>query len=1255
MGNMFKLPSSLSSYQDQAEKFFKKGKVTEIIFSGPTYQVQVKDPKMKEAAWAFIQFQPNGKIKDCFCSCDTGSDTGGCVHIATALLKIYNEHDLPLHLRFKNSLWNRLCYIYADRLGISSKLLKQLNANQYYYPSAMGKQVFYINLKSENAKEQFEELLTPQQVTENTSLKFSNLSQEEIKRWREGHPSQDLQYELSFWSDLAKWMMALQENKVDYRISFEYTSTRIPNYVHIRFPDFEVGFYLSQANLPFIIPGLASVKSPLKVHNNDEEMIDKITYNPTEKALHVKIKEKANGNLALMELNKGIKCGDWIYVPDDGFYSSVSELLMNPIIKENQINRTLNDNIRTISTLLQGTELHTEPVKPLYHLYFDDLWNLHVETYLFQPGDLTGDKSAFFGNWGYIDGRGFYRLENVLFDESHLVIEQNKVAEFVNQRRLWLNTIPGFETHVISIENRLSYHLDEKDRLLFETEIDLTDKFTDHKDFGPWVYARGQGFYSKKSSYLSSGIYGGLIIEPFAISSFIKENREELKLIPKFFSSENPVESVGLLVDVDKNGEINIHPEYHLKALYKKFNVKFFDQFAFLPESGFYELPAELRLPDHYNKHVTIQDSAVESFLINDLPMLMPFIDNLDKKLQVPKTIELYADEIHVKEENNQLLDIMKVSYRTELGTVPATKLWKALSKHMRFVMTEAGLIDLQQMRFNWLHQIHKNQINSKSGEITLNTMEILRIDAFDEIHAPKEISDEAKNARQILQELKEFKTPDLPDLSGLDSHLRPYQQLGVNWLWFLYHHHLSGLLCDDMGLGKTHQAMALIAGVMNLKKKMGQTAHFLVVCPTSVLYHWQEKLSQFLPHARVCTFHGMKRSLGDFKKDYDILLTSYGIWRNDNQLLSQVPFEVAILDEVQVAKNYNSMVYASLLNIKAKTKIGLTGTPIENKLRELKSLFDIVLPNYMPHEKVYRELFVKPIEKEQNDKRRLLLSRYIKPFVLRRKKEGVLQDLPEKIEEVSHCALLPEQYKLYQQVLHQSKERLLAELRDESNPIPFIHIFALLSQLKQICNHPALYFKKPDEYKNFESGKWDLFQELLQEARDSQQKVVIFSQYLYMLDIMRHYFNERGIHFAEIRGATIDRGEQVRKFNQDPSCEVFLGSLQASGLGIDLTGGSVVIHYDRWWNAARENQATDRVHRIGQKRGVQVFKLVTKGTFEERIDALIEQKGKLMEDVVGVDEQQYIKQFNRKEIIQLLQDVELGKDTLQEKVSDVE
>jgi SNF2 family DNA or RNA helicase len=326
---------------------------------------------------------------------------------------------------------------------------------------------------------------------------------------------------------------------------------------------------------------------------------------------------------------------------------------------------------------------------------------------------------------------------------------------------------------------------------------------------------------------------------------------------------------------------------------------------------------------------------------------------------------------------------------------------------------------------------------------------------------------------------------------------------------------------------------------------------------------------------------------------------------------------------------------------VQARMTLGLTGTPIENNLRELKSLFDIVLPSYMPEEPTFRKIFSNPIEKDGDPKAKALLGRYIRPFMLRRRKVEVLQDLPEKTEELSHCELSTEQVALYQEVLATGRKQIVENLEDGSKPIPYVHIFALLTKLKQICNHPAAYLKDAANYASHQSGKWDLFVELLYQARLSKQKVVVFTQYLDTLDIMEHYLTEKGIGYATIRGQTVNRGEQLKRFKHEPECEIFLGSLNAAGLGIDLTAASVVIHFDRWWNPSRENQATDRVHRIGQQRGVQVFKLITKNTLEENINRLIQRKAKLINEIVSSDDQNVVKHFTRTELLELLQFVQ--------------
>ena len=239
------------------------------------------------------------------------------------------------------------------------------------------------------------------------------------------------------------------------------------------------------------------------------------------------------------------------------------------------------------------------------------------------------------------------------------------------------------------------------------------------------------------------------------------------------------------------------------------------------------------------------------------------------------------------------------------------------------------------------------------------------------------------------------------------------------------------------------------------------QSPKFLVVCPTSVLYHWQDKLREHLPDFRVHTYYGISRTL----QACDILLTSYGIWRRDCEKLVKKEFEIAILDEVQVAKNESSRLHIALRRLKASVRLGLTGTPIENRLSELKALFDLVLPGYFPGAKKFREVFVKPIEQKNSLDARDLLIRIIHPFVMRRKKDEVLLDLPRKIEEIAHCPLFEEQRELYQQVVEATRGQIFAQLNDDQKPIPYMHVFAALTKLKQICNHPAVYLGTPSAY----------------------------------------------------------------------------------------------------------------------------------------------------------------------------------------------
>jgi SNF2 family DNA or RNA helicase len=481
----------------------------------------------------------------------------------------------------------------------------------------------------------------------------------------------------------------------------------------------------------------------------------------------------------------------------------------------------------------------------------------------------------------------------------------------------------------------------------------------------------------------------------------------------------------------------------------------------------------------------------------------------------------------------------------------------------------------------------------------------------------------------------------DLPDFdphrkdplpAGLQTTLRPYQTTGYDWMRYLRRAGLHGVLADDMGLGKTHQTMAFLLSLY----EEGVKRPSLIVAPTSVLDSWIGKIRQFAPGLRPYRYYGPERKPEVLRlAGQRAVVTTYTVLARDIEELAAIDWETVVLDEAQYIKTSSTLYARCAKRLSAGTRIALTGTPIENRLDELRSLFEFVLPGYLGSAERFREHFEIPIVKHADKEAMDELKRMIGPFKLRRVKSEVLQDLPPKVEDVRTCELSAHQSALYQAVVARDGERLAEDLRDRSKKVDYIGVFAALSKLKRICDHPALVVEGP-RARDLTSGKFDVFCELLDEAVASGQKVVVFTQYLQMMDLIEAHLRSRRIGFAEIRGDSRERAEQIRAFNEREDCRVFVCSLMAGGVGIDLTSASVVIHYDRWWNAAREDQATDRVHRWGQRRGVQVFKLVTRGTLEEKIDRMIAAKGELMNSVVEVDAGTF-RRFDRDELIDLL------------------
>lgn len=470
---------------------------------------------------------------------------------------------------------------------------------------------------------------------------------------------------------------------------------------------------------------------------------------------------------------------------------------------------------------------------------------------------------------------------------------------------------------------------------------------------------------------------------------------------------------------------------------------------------------------------------------------------------------------------------------------------------------------------------------------------------------------------------------------SQIKATLRGYQEEGVQWLTKLRKMYLNGILADDMGLGKSLQAICVLTGMIEENPKSCS----LIICPTSLVYNWQEEFHKFNPNIQVKVIDSIpakrQKELTQLN-EFNVVITSYNLLQKDIEAYAACQFNYVILDEAQHIKNRTTRNAKSVKRLHAHHRLILTGTPIENSLDELWSLFDFLMPGLLSQFDRFVEKYMRgtTLAKEEGS-RTDALRRKLAPFILRRMKEDVLDDLPPVSEIVYHCNLSDKQQALYTSYAASAKEELSKLVKAEGFDKIQIHVLATLTRLKQICCHPAIFAKENPEVGD--SAKYDMLMELLLGLIESKHKTVIFSQYTKMLAIIRDDLSRKGIAFAYLDGSSKNRLEIVKQFNEDPSILVFLVSLKAGGVGLNLTGADTVIHYDMWWNPAVENQATDRVHRIGQKKSVSSYKLITLNTIEERILRLQDRKKGLVKKVINSDDEAIAK-LTWEEVLELLQ-----------------
>ncbi|MEH2331140.1 DEAD/DEAH box helicase [Nostoc sp.] len=463
-----------------------------------------------------------------------------------------------------------------------------------------------------------------------------------------------------------------------------------------------------------------------------------------------------------------------------------------------------------------------------------------------------------------------------------------------------------------------------------------------------------------------------------------------------------------------------------------------------------------------------------------------------------------------------------------------------------------------------------------------------------------------------------------LPTPTGFKGQLRPYQERGAAWLSFLERWGLGACLADDMGLGKTIQ---LIAFLLHLKEQDVLENPTLLVCPTSVLGNWEREVNKFAPSLKILQYHGDKRPKGkaflEAVKKHDLIVTSYSLLHRDIKSLQSVSWQIIVLDEAQNVKNPEAKQSKAVRQLEATFRIALTGTPVENRLQELWSILDFLNPGYLGNKQFFQRRFAMPIEKYGDTASLTQLRSLVQPFILRRLKSDrdIIQDLPDKQEMTVFCGLTGEQAALYQQVVEQS----LVEIESAEGLQRRGMILALLIKLKQICNHPAQYLKQAT-LEQHNSAKLLRLEEMLEEVLAEGDHALIFTQFAEWGKLLKPYLEKqlgREIFFLYGSTSKKQREEMIDRFQHDPQGPpIMILSLKAGGVGLNLTRANHVFHFDRWWNPAVENQATDRVFRIGQTRNVQVHKFVCTGTLEEKIHDMIESKKQLAEQVVGAGEE---------------------------------
>lgn len=875
----------------------------------------------------------------------------------------------------------------------------------------------------------------------------------------------------------------------------------------------------------------------------------------------------------------------------------------------------------------------------------------HAETIKY----INNSSNSIYRYYGKVMNTGSIVLSNTILDEIFEILKNRRVAlekDYTTQEIKLIEKSPDINFELEKI--------DEKEyKLICNIDTYNTYEIIEGKEYTYFLMNNKLHRCSKK--YKNTTLK---LLEVFK-RNFTREIRFNKDQISNFFSIVLPkVEDSVSLNTIDPEEIERYMPQKLGVKVYLEFNEKnyiiakvkfYYGNKGFNPLQENPDIPRSVleeakslnmfrktgfMLDKRNARFVLAHDDKIYEFLSSDINEYMQKFEVLvtedfkQKQIKKPK-----MTSIGVKIENNLLsINLENLNFdKSELKDI----LEKYRLKKKYYRLKNGDFLSLEENEdMNFLDSlISGTEISYKeleSGNIKLPIYRSLYLDRIMNRFENTTIKKDETYRKLIGNVQDKTNTSDLEIPKDLENILRQYQKIGFKWLKTLDEYQFGGILADDMGLGKTIQIISVILSYIENCKENRKP--IMVVCPSSLSLNWKAEIEKFASDINALVISGSaqkrKEQINSIP-NYDVIITSYDLIKRDIDSYKKVDYEFRYLiaDEAQYMKNSNTQNSKSIKQINAKTRFALTGTPIENSLSELWSIFDFIMPGYLFSYRKFKENYEMPIIKEENSELMAKLRMLIEPFILRRTKKQVLTELPDKTVTILNNEMEEEQEKVYLSYLADAKSELNEQIKINGIEKSRMQILSALTRLRQICCHPGLFL---DNYKG-ESSKLNQCIEIVKDAIASGHKILLFSTYTSMFEMIEEKLREENIEYFKLTGQTkVDkRIELVDEFNRNEKIKVFLISLKAGGTGLNLTGADVVIHYDPWWNLAAENQATDRAYRIGQKNNVQVYKLITKNSIEEKIFELQEKKAKLIDDVLDT-KTSFISKLSKEDIMKL-------------------